>query len=72
VTGDIQRTVETKAVRTWYRIGSKSKAWEDQEELLKNVQGRVEYPTYRKKKEKANWIGHILRRNCLLNDVIEG
>ena len=21
---------------------------------------------------KANWIGHILRRNCLLNDVIEG
>ena len=21
---------------------------------------------------KANWIGHILRRNCLLRDVIEG
>ena len=21
---------------------------------------------------KANWIGHILRRNCLLQDVIEG
>ena len=21
---------------------------------------------------KANWIGHILRRNCLLHDVIEG
>jgi len=22
-------------------------------------------------KRKANWIGHILRRNCLLQDVIE-
>ena len=25
-----------------------------------------------KKKRKANWIGHILRRNCLLKQVIEG
>ena len=24
------------------------------------------------KKRKANWIGHILRRNCLLKQVIEG
>jgi hypothetical protein len=23
-------------------------------------------------KQKANWIGHILRRNCLLRPVIEG
>jgi hypothetical protein len=23
------------------------------------------------KRRKANWIGHILRRNCLLNHVIE-
>ena len=23
-------------------------------------------------KWKANWIGHILRRNCLLEQVIEG
>ena len=23
-------------------------------------------------RRKANWIGHILRRNCLLHDVIEG
>jgi hypothetical protein len=30
-----------------------------------------EYSTYNKKK-KANWIGHILRRNCLLKHVIEG
>ena len=24
------------------------------------------------RKQKANWIGHILRRNCLLKRVIEG
>ena len=24
------------------------------------------------RKPKANWIGHILRRNCLLRQVIEG
>ena len=23
-------------------------------------------------RREANWIGHILRRNCLLHDVIEG
>jgi hypothetical protein len=23
-------------------------------------------------RKKANWIGHILRRNCLLKHVIEG
>ena len=27
---------------------------------------------YEIRKRKANWIGHILRRNCLLNQVIEG
>jgi hypothetical protein len=24
------------------------------------------------RKRKANWIGHILRRNCLLKQVTEG
>ena len=27
---------------------------------------------YQIRKRKANWIGHILRRNCLLKQVIEG
>jgi len=30
-----------------------------------------EYPT-RNNKRKANWISHILRRNCLLKQVIDG
>jgi hypothetical protein len=24
------------------------------------------------KRRKANWIGHVLRRNCLLKDIIQG
>jgi hypothetical protein len=31
----------------------------------RNMQGTI-------KRRKANWIGHILRRNCLLKHVIEG
>jgi len=31
---------------------------------------REGYPTYNK--NKAEWIGHILGRNCLLKHVIEG
>jgi hypothetical protein len=30
-----------------------------------------DYPIYNKK-SKANWIGHILRRNCLLKHVFGG
>jgi hypothetical protein len=36
-------------------------------------QGGQKYPTKSKKEgRKANWIGHILNRNCLLKHVIEG
>jgi hypothetical protein len=34
-------------------------------------QGGEELPTNNKNR-KANWIGHMLRRNCLLEHVIEG
>jgi hypothetical protein len=27
---------------------------------------------HERRKRKANWIGHILRRNCFLQQVIEG
>jgi hypothetical protein len=37
--------------------------------LLKS-QGGEEYPTYSEMR-KANWIGHILYRNCLLKHIIE-
>jgi hypothetical protein len=33
---------------------------------------RVGISSIQEKKRKANWIGHILRRNCLPKHVIEG
>jgi len=41
------------------------------EEVLLKSQWADEYPTWNKK-QKANWIGHILCRNFLLKQVIEG
>jgi hypothetical protein len=32
--------------------------------------GGDEYSTYNKKR-KTNWFGHMLRRNCILKQVIE-
>jgi hypothetical protein len=41
------------------------------EEMLHRVMGERNIP-YTIKRRKANWIGHILLRNCLLKHVIEG
>jgi hypothetical protein len=45
------------------RVGSEELLHRDKEErsILHTI-----------KRRKANWIGHILRRNCLLKHVIEG
>ena len=47
-------------------------SWTDH--VKKNItksQGGEERATYNKTKE-AKWMGHIVRRNCLLQQVIEG
>ena len=41
------------------------------EEVLRRVKGQRNI-LHEISKRKANWIGHILRRNCLLQRVIEG
>jgi hypothetical protein len=41
------------------------------EEVLQRVKEKKNI-LQTKKKRKANWIGHILRRNCLLKQVTEG
>jgi len=41
------------------------------EEVLHKVKGGREI-LHKIKTRKANWIGHILRRNCLLKHVIGG
>jgi len=49
-------------------------SWTDHvrnEEVLLRVNGQRNI-LHEIRKRKANWIGHILRRNCLLKQVIEG
>jgi len=41
------------------------------EEVLLRVNEQRNIP-HEISKRKANWIGHMLRRNCLLKQVIEG
>jgi hypothetical protein len=43
------------------------------EEVLRGIkEGRNTSASYIQYKEEENWIGHILRRNCLLKHVNEG
>jgi hypothetical protein len=49
-------------------------SWTDHvrnEEVLLRIKEQINI-LHEKSKLKANWIGHILRRNCLLRQVIEG
>jgi len=49
-------------------------SWTDHvgnEEVLLRIKGQRNI-LHEIRKRKANWIGHILRRNCLLQRVIEG
>jgi hypothetical protein len=41
------------------------------QELLRNVKGTRRNILHKINHKKANWIGHILRRNCLLRQVTE-
>ena len=42
------------------------------EEVIERVKEERRNILQKMKRRKANWIGHILRRNCLLKHVIEG
>ena len=58
----------------WYRRRMEQISWTDhvrnEEVLLRaNEQRNILHEI---RKRKANWIGYILRRNCLLKQVIEG
>jgi len=67
-----QKYLEGFEMWCWRRM--KKISWTDHvrnEEVLLRVkeQGNILHEI---RKRKANWIGHILRRNCLLQRVIEG
>jgi len=61
----------THTVWCWRRMEMIS--WTDnvRNEVLLRVKEQRNVP-HERSKRKANWIGHILRRNCLLQRVIEG
>jgi len=66
-----QRQLESFEMWCWRRM--EKIIWTDHvrnEEVLLRVKER-RYILHEIRKRKANWIGHILRRNCLLQQVIE-
>ena len=67
-----QKHLESSEMWIWRRMERIS--WTDRvrnEEVLLRVKEQRNI-LHEISKRKANWIGHILRRNCLLQRVIEG
>jgi len=67
-----QKHLESFEMWCWRRMGKIS--WTDHvrnEEVLFIVKEQRNI-LHKIRKRKTNWIGHILRRNCLLKQVIEG
>jgi hypothetical protein len=67
-----QKYLESFDMWCWRRMEKIS--WTDRvrnEEVLHRVKAERNI-VHTIKRRKANWIGHILRRNCLLKHVIEG
>ena len=67
-----QKYLESFEMWSWRRMEKIS--WIDHvrnEEVLLRVNEQMNI-IREIRKRKANWIGHILRRNCLLKQVIEG
>jgi len=63
-------TVEWQAERVLKLVSTLFEKWQNEEVLLRvNEQRNILQEI---SKRKANWIGHILCRNCLLQGVIEG
>jgi hypothetical protein len=68
----VQKHVESFEMRCWRRIEEIS--WTDcvrNEDVLLRVKEQKDI-LHEIGKWKANWIGHILRRNCFLQELIEG
>jgi hypothetical protein len=67
-----QKRLESLEMWCWRRMEKIS--WSDHvrnEEVLLRVKEQINI-LHEIRKRKANWIGHILCRNCLLQRVIEG
>ena len=66
-----QKHLESFEMWCWRRMENISWTEHVRNELLLRVNEQRNI-LHEISKRKANWIGHILRRNCLLKQVIEG
>jgi hypothetical protein len=67
-----QKHLESFEMWCWRRMGKISWTYHVRnEEVLHKVKEKRNI-LHEIRKWKANWIGHILHRNCLLQQVIEG
>jgi hypothetical protein len=64
-----QKYVENFEMWCWRRMEKIS--WTDHVRNKVLLRAMKEIKIRENKKRKANWIGHILHRNCILKDVIE-
>jgi hypothetical protein len=59
----------------WYRRRMEKISWTDRvrnEKVLQESRPEITYLVHTINRRKANWIGHTLRKNCLLKHVSEG
>jgi hypothetical protein len=66
-----QKYLESFEMWCWRRMEKIS--WTDRvrnEEVIHRVKGERNI-VHTIKRRKANWIGHILRRNCILNQLLK-
>ena len=66
-----QKHLESFEMWCWRRMEKISWTEHVRKEVLLRVKAQRNI-LHEISKRKANWIGHILRRNCLLQRVIEG
>jgi hypothetical protein len=67
-----QKYVESFEIWCWRRIEKISCADRVRNEEVLHIVKEERNIVHTIKRRKANWIGHILHRNCLLKHVIEG
>jgi len=66
-----QKHLESFEMWCWRRMEKISWTYHVRDEVLFRVKEQKNI-LHEISKRKANWIGHILRRKCLLQQVIEG
>ena len=68
-----QKYLERFEIRCWRKMEKIGRTERVRSEVVHRVNWGNQYSTYNKKTtSEANWIGHVVGRNCLLKHIIEG